>query len=294
MRIDEARLAEVWDRGFAIVENFVDGDRLKAAQDALWDVYPRPEDYFAAQVDYATFKDDPFAGVRFFPYPSWAINRLAIDPDLIDAAERFLSSRDIEIYKVELWAKYAGAANYEQQHHRDYPSHSLVTPRSDQAHAQMTTFLLLSDVGDVDGPTRLVPQNLTRNIPMGVSRLPVGAFAAEEVAATAPAGSLLIYKTDVFHRGSSFAAPGRSRFVMMVDFQQRGWRWNGKMSWPDHAFKPAMAEALVRMSPRERDLFGWPPIGSDYWNAQTLADVTIRYPGIDLTPYAEPAGLRAD
>jgi hypothetical protein len=39
------------------------------------------------------------------------------------------------------------------------------------------------------------------------------------------------------------------------------------------------------MSPRERDLFGWPPAGSEYWNAQTLRDVALRYPGIDLTPY---------
>ena len=106
------------------------------------------------------------------------------------------------------------------------------------------------------------------------------------MSAEAPAGSLLIYKTDVLHRGSDFKAPGRSRFVMLVDLQERGWRWNGKMSWPDHAEKAGMTEAMVRMSPRERDLFGWPPAGSDYWNAQTLRDVALRYPGIDLTPYS--------
>jgi hypothetical protein len=39
------------------------------------------------------------------------------------------------------------------------------------------------------------------------------------------------------------------------------------------------------MTPRQRDLFGWPPIGSDYWNAQTLRDVQMRYPDLDLSPY---------
>jgi len=87
------------------------------------------------------------------------------------------------------------------------------------------------------------------------------------------------------HRGSAFLAPNRSRFVMLLDIQERGWRWNGKMSWPNQAGNPGMAEALTRMSPRERDLFGWPPAGSDYWDAQTLADVAERYPEMDLRPY---------
>jgi len=36
---------------------------------------------------------------------------------------------------------------------------------------------------------------------------------------------------------------------------------------------------------RERDLFGWPRPGHDYWNEQTLTDVAARYPGIDMAPY---------
>jgi len=51
------------------------------------------------------------------------------------------------------------------------------------------------------------------------------------------------------------------------------------------------------MTPRQRDLFGWPPAGDPYWNAQTLADVGLRYPGLDLSPYAAsvfaPAGVPA-
>ncbi|HEY1879802.1 MAG TPA: phytanoyl-CoA dioxygenase family protein [Caulobacteraceae bacterium] len=287
MRVDDEKLAEIWDRGFTLVENFLDTETLRRAQDALWDIYPRPADYFAEPAAFPRFSRSQFAGLRYFPYDSWALNLVAVYPDLVDAAERFLQSEDIEIYKIELWAKYAGAIDYDQPHHRDFGNHTLVVPRLDGQHVQMTTFILLSDVTAADGPTKVVPHPFGRELPMDPRRLPAGSFADQELSIEGPAGSIFIYKTDVFHRGSNFTDPGRSRFVMLVDFQQRGWRWNGKMSWPDHAERPGMGEAMVRMTPRQRDLFGWPPIRSDYWNAQTLRDVALRYPGIDLSPYAQ-------
>jgi ectoine hydroxylase-related dioxygenase (phytanoyl-CoA dioxygenase family) len=287
VRVPEAKLAEVWDRGFTVVEGFLDPETLAAAQAGLWDIYPRPEAYFADPSAYPRFARSQFSGLRFFPYAGAALDSLPVYPDLVDAAERFLTSPDIEIYKIELWAKYAGAVNYDQRHHRDFGNHTLVVPRLDGVHTQMTTFILLSDVTELDGPTKLVPLEHTRDLPLHPRQLEMGELFDKEVAATAPAGSLMIYKTDVMHRGSDFVAPGRSRFAMLVDFTQRGWRWNGKMSWPDHAEKPGFVEAMIRMTPRQRDLFGWPPVGSDYWTPQTLRDVAGRYPGMDMTPYEE-------
>ncbi len=287
MRVPDKKLDEVRERGFAVIEGFLDAATLKEAQDALWSIYPRPETYFANPSAHADLARSQFAGLRLYPYREWALNRLPVYPDLVDAAERFLRSEDIEVYKIELWAKYAGAVDYDQPHHRDYGNHSLVVPRADGAHTQMTTFLLLSDVTDVDGPTKLVPLEHTRDVPLTALIMDMGRFFDQEVAATGPAGTLMIYKTDVLHRGSNFTGPGRSRFAMLMDFQQRGWRWNGKMSWPNQANNPGLREAFVRMTPRERDLFGWPPAGSDYWNAQTLRDVAARYPGMDMSPYEE-------
>jgi ectoine hydroxylase-related dioxygenase (phytanoyl-CoA dioxygenase family) len=290
MRVPDKNLAEIWDQGFTVVEGFLDKETLAAAQAALWEIYPRPEDYFADPDKHADLAKSQFAGLRVFPYDQWALNRIPVYPDLIDAAERFLQSDDIEVYKVELWAKYAAAINYDQFHHRDYGNHTLVVPRADGVHTQMTTFTLLSDVTEADGPTKLVPLPHTRDIPLDVRGMKMGEMFDREVAITAPAGSLMIYKTDVFHRGSDFAAPGRSRFAMLIDFTRRGWRWNGKMSWPDRAGRPAMAEALSKMTPRQRDLFGWPPPGSEYWNEQTLRDVAARYPEMDMAPYRDGAG----
>ena len=288
MRVPDANLAEIRERGFTVVEGFLDPETLKAAQDALWEVYPRPEAFFAdpEAPQHARYRRSQFSGLRFFPYPSWALNRIAVYPGLIDAAERFLMTTDIECYKIELWGKYSGAINYDQAHHRDFGNHTLVVPSLDGRHTQMTSFILLSDVTAADGPTKVVPLEHSRDLPLIPREQPFGAFFDKEVSVEGPAGSILIYKTDILHRGSDFLGPGRSRFVLPIDFQARGWRWNGKMSWPDHADRPGFGEAMAKMTPRQRDLFGWPPIGSDYWTAQTLRDTAARYPGIDLSPYA--------
>ena len=285
MRVSDAKLAEIWDRGYTIVEGFIDAESLREAREALWTIYPKPEEYFADPEKYPQFGKSQFSGIRLFPFDAWALNRLCVYPDLIDAAERFLQTTEIDLYKAELWAKYSGAINYDQFHHRDYRNHTIVVPREDQRNAQMTTFLLLSDVTSNDGPTKVVPLSETRDVPIGKARTKFGDYVDKEVSIEGPAGSLMVYKTDVFHRGSNFTAAERSRFAILTDFKTRAWRWQGKLAWPDHSEKKVWDEAMSKMSPRQRDLFGWPPIGSDYWNEQTLRDVQTRYPDMDLGPY---------
>jgi ectoine hydroxylase-related dioxygenase (phytanoyl-CoA dioxygenase family) len=285
MRVPDAKLAEIWDRGFTVVENFIDPESLAAAREALWTIYPEPEEYFAAPDKHPQYGKSQFAGIRLFPFDAWALNRLCVYPDLIDAAERFLQTTEIDLYKSELWAKYSGAINYDQFHHRDYRNHTIVVPREDGFGTQMTTFLLLSDVGPNDGPTKVVPASLTRDVPMGKAATKFGTYFDKEVSIEAPAGSLMVYKTDVFHRGSNFGAPGHARFAILTDFKARGRQWQGKLAWPDHAEKKVWDEAMAKMTPRQRDLFGFPPAGSEYWNEQTLRDVQTRYPEMDMGPY---------
>ena len=288
MHIDDSILAEVRDRGFAVVPGFIDADRLGAARAALWDIFPRPENYFANPAAYAGFAKSQFAGIRHFPYDAPALDTLPVLPDLIDTAERFLGGPDIDLYKVELWAKYAGATDYDQPHHRDYANHTLVVPRLDRP--QLTTIMLLSDVGDGDGATRAVPLAHTAGLPMTPSILTGDALREHEVALTGPAGSLILYQTHVFHRGANFTAATASRFIIMADFKRRGWAWTGKMAWPDRANRRGWSAALSAMTVRQRDLFGFPPPGSDYWTAETLTGVAARYPAMDMKPYrAAPA-----
>ena len=168
------------------MEGFLDSEALEAAREALWLHFPTPEAYFddpAAHPDYA---GSQFAGVEEFPYRSWDLNRLAFHPDLVDAAERYLGTTDLHLYKVELWAKYAGAADYTQPLHRDYGSHSLVVPRPEPRYQQLTTFIFLSDVTEEDGPTRIVPYAAGKDVPFTPLYLEFGALADAEVSRRGP------------------------------------------------------------------------------------------------------------
>jgi PhnB protein len=117
----------------------------------------------------------------------------------VDLAERLLGSADLHLYNAELWAKYAGAVDYEQVHHRDFVNHSLVVPSRGDPGRQMTLFVLLSDVDEDDGPTKVVPLDAggTRPYwPKGGDEdfarrtgIEPGAFADAEVSVTGPAGT---------------------------------------------------------------------------------------------------------
>jgi hypothetical protein len=285
MRVPDATLDEVRDRGFSLLEGFLGDEELHAARDALWLHFPRPEAYFEDPAAHAALVTSQFAGVEEFPYRSWDLNHLAVHPELVDAAERYLETTELHLYKVELWAKYSGAVNYDQPLHRDYGSHSLVVPRVEPRYQQLTTFVYLSDVTDEDGPTRIVPYEDGKDVPFTPLYLPFGSLDEHEVACTGPAGSLLLYRTDVLHRGSDMTGRERSRFSLLADFQVRGTTWGGKMAWPKQ-HPDRWARFLPACSVRQRDLFGFPRPGDPYWTDETLEGVAARYPGIDLTPYA--------
>ncbi len=286
MRIPDSVLRTIRDEGYAVVEGFLSPDELASARAAVFEQFPPPETYFADPGSHEHLVRHQFSGLRVGPFPSWDLTRLAFHPDLVDAAERFCGTADLDLYKIELWGKYSGAVDYDQTHHRDFGNHSLVVPRADGRWPQLTTFTLLSDVTDADGPTKVVPRSVGDRHGLTPLHLGVGDLAEHERSVVGPAGSLFLYTSDVLHRGSAMTGERRSRFVLLADYAARGNPWMGKVSWPGRALQPGFAELMVRASPRERDLFGFPPIGNEYWNEQTLRDVAARWPGIDLSPYS--------
>ncbi len=288
MHVPDAHLDRLRTDGFTVIEGFLAPAELTAAQAGLWDLHPRPEAYFADPAAHPSYARDQFAGIRYFPYVSAGLNAAAVHPDLVDAAERFLGAHEIDVYKIELWAKYAGAVDYDQAHHRDYGNHTLLVP--DARAPQMTCFILLSDVTEADGPTKVVPLRHTQDIPTTPFHRPMGELFEYEVAVTAPAGSLMIYRTDVFHRGSNFTRAGRSRFALLVDFKTRGPTWQGKIAWPDRANRREWPGAMAGLTPRQRELFGFPRLDDAYWTTQTVREVGARYPAMDMAPYARAPG----
>lgn len=287
MRVSDAALDEVREQGFTLVDGFLRGDELTDAQDAFTEVFPTHDAYFDDPDRYADLVAHQFGGNGKFPFGSWRLNRLAHHPDLVHAAERFCGTSELSLYKVEAWAKYSGGVDYDQLPHRDFGNHNLLVPRADRRWPQMTTFLLLSDVTEQNGPTMVVPRSVGDSFPLSTRRLTTNPFVADEVAVTGSAGTLLIYTTDVFHRGSSMTGESVSRFAFLADFMARDAPWLGRRSWPDTGNDPAWQDILGRATPRERELFGVPAPGHDYWNEQTITDVGVRYAGMDMAPYRQ-------
>lgn len=297
MRVPERHVAEIRERGYTVLEGFLDADELANAQVALGLHYPTAAEFAADPAAHGWLATSQWDGLVTGPWRSWDLNRLAFHPDLLDLAERFLGSADLCLYDTELWAKFASAADYEQTHHRDFGNHTLVVPRRADPPTQLIAWILLSDVTEADGPTMVVPLPATDDVPLwpdsleGSTKeyvahyLPTGAFADEEVAVTGPAGTLFCLRTDLVHRASRMTGAGAARFSLLANYTVWGTRWVGRTGWPTRALSPEWGELVERASPRERAVFGFPLPGDPYWDTQTLADTQARYPGADLTPY---------
>jgi hypothetical protein len=296
MRVPDHCVDDLRQQGYFVLEGFLDPDELAAAREGLWLHYPRPVDYFAAPEAHTWLATDQWAGLIRGPWQSWDLTRLAFHPDLLDLAERFLGSADLRLYEAELWAKYAGAVDYDQCHHRDFVNHSLVVPKRSEPATQMLSWILLSDVSEEDGPTKVVPLSIGDSVPYWPVRghhdipnkyLPFGMFADEEIAMTGPAGTLFTFRSDVLHRGSRMVGERSTRFALLANYDLWAPRWAGRVAWAQYATREEWFDLIERASPRERSLFGFPAPGDAYWDAQTLADTQMRYPGADLTPYRQ-------
>lgn len=288
-RVPDAAVAQLREEGYAVVPGFLDTDELEKVRAGLWLEHVRPEAYFEDPSAYPQYAEGQFAGLKRFPYASPDLNRLAFHPGVVDMVERFLGSSDVELYQIDLWGKYAGAVDYEQSHHCDYNWRSMVVPRRDGWRPQVSIFFLLSDVTEDSGPTKVVPAPHTRDEPLVPPGKEPGAFGDVEIPITGPAGTIFAFRTDVFHRGTSITGEGRSRFVLIAGYQERGAPWAGGNTWSEHGHLDGFRAVLEQASPRERELFGFPPVGHEYWDDQTVADVQLRYPNMDMTPYRESA-----
>lgn len=119
------------DRGFAILPGHLPTADLQEAVADLPMLYPTAAEYHdGADPERNRRFDDEHGGITDFPFASVDLSLLAVHDSLIDLAERLLGTADLRVIGIETWAKYTGAATYDQHHHRDYLSHSLVVKRA--------------------------------------------------------------------------------------------------------------------------------------------------------------------
>ncbi len=295
--VDATSLAEYkrrWDTdGWCVIENVVPPELLAAAQAALPAVYPTADE-FADNVDperNAPFFTERGAPRVQFPFESGALNRLALSDEIVDIAERMLEVDEIRVYQAGLNAKYSNAApDYEQLLHMDYANHTLVVPRTDAGYQHVTMFVYLTDITPETGATRIVNREYTTGVPIERTYLHLEEYAdvyAHEVAASGSAGSVLVYRPDVFHRGVPMTAPRTARFMMPVAFKPAGTEWIGFHAFPTRGEDMAWHRFMRKATLRQLTLLGFPKPGDPYWTPETLAGVAARYPALDMSPWRD-------
>jgi len=156
-------------------------------------------------------------------------------------------------------------------------------------------FIWLTEVSEDLGPTHLVPLSLTKRIPalphaQGRSERPT--LYEHEVSGVGPAGTVVAYSTDTFHRATELTAEGTTRFSLHASYRHAENTWTSRHSWGDQSFHPDWQPFVEQATTRQLLLFGFPPPGHPYWTEETLEGVAIRYPGLDVTPWQSQ--LRSD
>jgi hypothetical protein len=307
MDLDAASRSWIED-GFVVLPGYLPATDLAAAVDELGLLFPSAEDFHdGADPDRnARFVGDEFDGIDGFPFASAALNRIPVCDALVELATTLLGTPDIRLYSAEAWAKYEGAADYDQDLHRDYLNHTVLAPSTAPAYRQLELFVFLSEVTVELGAPRMVPRTAaTDGLPAKPNFFPrrdtsdteAGFVAStgrpdlyrEEVPATGPPGTVVAFQPQTVHRGSAITRPRGARFSMHLNYRPAAAEWAQRHAWADRSHDPHWYAFVEQAGPRQLELFGFPAPGHPDWTAETLKGVGQRYPGLDMAPWRSQA-----
>lgn len=240
-----------------------------------------------------------------------ALNLIGVHPDILKFARAALKTERIHLYQCQAWAKFTGAADYDQPFHCDFVNHTLTAPSEDETRNSITIICYFTDVSEGHGPMHYVPRTESAAIAgpegtMGVSYIPRGGDTASAESAArgssadwkamqtalyerarssaGPAGSIFPYGIDVFHRGTNMTTPGARRYAVMTCFKAAGNETIGFHAWAFHHMKP-WSKIFNHATPDQLSCFGVPLPGDAFWTETTIARTAMRYPGWDAGPY---------
>jgi hypothetical protein len=284
-----------WRRdGWCMIEGAIPSDDLVAAQSALALMFPSAEEMDRGVDDERTSAWRTWdAAWPEFPFKSTRLNRLVVHDVLIDLATELLGTDDVRLYLALVTAKYPHqSSGYNRLLHTDYPNHSLVVPRREPGYEHLETFIYLNDVSSRNGATRLVSRTKTEAIPVEEHTLNLhdyGHLYDEPGEAAGPAGTVVAYGPDVYHRSVDVTEPGQARFMLHVAYKPAPLDWIGYQAWPIKGFSPEWHKFVGQASVRQLTVLGFPKPGDPYWTDATLSGVAARYPGLDMSPWREGA-----
>jgi hypothetical protein len=278
--------------GWCVLEDVFNPSEVASARAAVAALFPPATEVDSGEADEKAI--DWGAAKPTFPFESGALNRLVVHDAVIDLAEKLLGTDRLRLYQGSLSVKYSGLRDeYEQLLHVDYGNHTLVVPRTDTGYQHLELFVYLSDVTPDTAATRLVSRELTAGIPVERTYLSLDEYAPlydAEVPASGPAGSVLAYRPDVYHRGTAMREPGRVRYLLHVAYRPADAEWIGYHAWPIAGEGFAWHRFVAHANVRQLTVLGFPEPGHPYWTPETLAGVGARYPSLDMAPWADGMG----
>ena len=301
--VDLDSAAREWQtHGFVILPGFIPAAELRPALAELPAMYPTADGFHDGTDERRDrFTVDEWAGIDSFPFPSTELSLLAVSDRVTGLAAALLAEQDLRISSAEAWAKYTGAADYDQPLHRDYLNQTLMVPTDDPRFRQLELFIYLVDVPEALGPPSMVSRTRTTGLPAKPNWLPradgadaEGGWVATsgtpelydaEVRAAGPAGTVVAWATGTFHRGTALLLPRGARYTLHLAYRPARAEWGQRMPWPGRSHEPAWYEFVHRATPRQLAFFGFPPPGHPYWTEATLTGTAERYPGLNLTPW---------
>lgn len=291
-QIDLDAAVDHWlEHGFAIIPGYIPAEELAPAVAQLPQVLPTAEEFHGAPMSDANKPYcSEFGGIKVFPFASVELSLLAVHPLLMTLASAILGTDDLRLYASELWAKFTGAARYEQELHRDFLNHTPLVPSNDPAYRQLEMFVYLGDLPEDLGPPHFVSRTLTADLPPlphGYERGVRPDLYQQEASGAGPAGTVAAYSVDTFHRGTEVRAVRGARYTLMSNFRPAPHEWMTRHGWGDRSFEPGWTTFAECASPRQLRLFGFPLPGDPFWTDQTLHDMAIRYPRMDLSAWQD-------
>jgi ectoine hydroxylase-related dioxygenase (phytanoyl-CoA dioxygenase family) len=240
------------------------------------------------------FHDAQFKEFKSIPLDcSPALNLAGVHPALIAFAKAALASEQVHLYQSQAWAKFTGDADYDQPFHCDFNNHTLTVPSEDVTRNSVVIMCYFTDVSEAHGPMHYVPRTDSAAIggpERSLDYRPERQVQLQEALApfarssASPAGSIVIYSIDVFHRGTNLTAPRGRRFALTTCFRRVDNDSISYHAWPFHHLAP-WHRIFEHATPEQLSCFGVPMPGDPFWTPVTLSGAQIRYPRWDMTIY---------
>ena len=289
MRITTQQTDHYLKHGYVIVPRFLTPDELSPAYDNVLRYYPTADELAAAPERYGNIHDDPAHLQTEFPFAGHALNDISTHPEIVAFVEHVLGTSDVLLSQAAIWAKYAETAgDFEQGMHLDYQGNTLVVPRDDGDYRQVNAILYYSDVTDELGPTWVVSQEHTREMPLWPThrtRKRSPELYRHEKPVLANPGDLLLFGMRTWHRAGGITAEEGARFSHHLVYRAAAHGFQGYHHWPRLGENEDLQAFIARATPRQRELLGFPKPGDPYWTDEMRAAVRLRYPTMDMGVY---------